>query len=66
MKHVQFYRFIGTEKVKLILRNSRADNYTKWGPQLLDCYGDKNAVFHQGIMTMITIPTVYFKPKSNN
>ena len=52
--------------LKLNLRNSRADKYKKWGPQQPDCYRVKNTVFHQGIITMITIPTVCFKPMYNN
>ena len=52
--------------MKLILRNSRADKYKKCGPQSPDCYRVKNAFFNQGIITMITIPIVCFKPTYNN
>ena len=54
------------KQIKLTLRNSGADKYKKCGPQSSDCYRVKNAFFHQGIITMITIPIICFKPMYNN
>ena len=54
------------KQIKLTLRNSGADKYKKCGPQSPDCYRVKNAFFNQGIITMITIPIVCFKPTYNN
>ena len=57
---------LGFKEIKLIPRNSRADKYKKCGPQSPDCYRVKNYFFNQGIIIMIAIPIVCFKPTYNN
>ena len=59
-----FHVFQGTAKPQNCggkVEKARANKYKKYGPQSPDCYRFKNALFHQGIITMITTQTVCFK-----